>query len=334
MSFAGWYLNDPYGQIYAPGYIYCVYDDMQFTAAWIDKNNGFGVITRGSGDEAKTTAIFDDSKEKVSIDEGQTVDNIQFTRQFNLETMSTIVFPFNYKYKPNAEVYDFTSVHYDKQKGKWVATISPVNEITANTPYLIKTYSNAPIKINDKITLEPTKQTEYSKESENGDWIFYATYVAKEWDENNLTVPTYGFAGVDDNDIKAGDFVRVAAGASIAPMRCYLTYKNELTKSAAELPDVIEVVIVDKDETINEPDEIVTPVAKTEAAKPEANVWSFDRTIYIEAQPNTEYTIIDLGGRKLKTGVTQSTREQITLARRTNGIVIVVINGKAFKLGY
>ena len=338
MSFAGWY-SETENKIFSPGYIVYVSGDLEFTAEWLptDNNNGFGVITRGSGDEERKTAIFDDSKPKVEISSETKVNNVQFTRQFNFETMSTIVFPFDYSSHLPFVLYEFASVRYDKQKGKWVATISPVDEIKANTPYLIKTYQNEPLIIdggNDGITLTPTKQAEYSVKG--GDWTFHATYGAKKWNDENLTTPTYGFAGVDDGGIKAGDFVRVAAGASIAPMRCYLTYEGSderFTKSAAELPDVIEVVIVDKDETIDTPDEIVTPVAKTEAQS-EAKVWSFDRTIYIEAQPDTEYTIIDLGGRKLKTGVTQSTREQITLARSTNGIVIVVINGKAFKIGY
>ena len=45
-----------------------------------------------------------------------------------------------------------------------------------------------------------------------------------------MTGYIYGFASksmtFDDVFVEAGEFVRAAEGASIPPMRCYLTYKN------------------------------------------------------------------------------------------------------------
>jgi len=88
------------------------------------------------------------------------------------------------------------------------------------------------------------------------------------------------------------------------------------------------------DETIEQPEtgEITTPVAE---AAPAGNirVWSSNRTIFIESPAGTEYRIIDLGGRVVKTGTTRTTRDEITLSHAA-GIVIVNINNNNYKILY
>jgi hypothetical protein len=64
------------------------------------------------------------------------------------------------------------------------------------------------------------------------------------------------------------------------------------------------------------------------------NVWSFDKTIYIAAVPSTPYTIVDVNGRPLQTGITATDRDEIHLSGKADGIVIVIINGKSFKIRY
>jgi hypothetical protein len=82
-----------------------------------------------------------------------------------------------------------------------------------------------------------------------------------------------------------------------------------------------------------EPDE-PTPVSEITDLLGGIKVWSFDKTIYIKAAAGTQYRIIDLSGRTLKTGVTQSQREEVILNRRSDGIAIVRIAGKSFKVRY
>ncbi|MBR6278484.1 MAG: glycosyl hydrolase family 98 [Bacteroidales bacterium] len=64
------------------------------------------------------------------------------------------------------------------------------------------------------------------------------------------------------------------------------------------------------------------------------SVWSFDKTIYIKAQPGEYYQIIDINGRILKSGVTQSDREEVTIGSRASGIAIVRIARRSFKVRY
>ena len=62
-------------------------------------------------------------------------------------------------------------------------------------------------------------------------------------------------------------------------------------------------------------------------------VWSYDKTIYIQSQPDTEYRIIDVTGRLLKTGVTHSDREEVVISRGS-GIAVVRIGERSFKVRY
>ena len=62
-------------------------------------------------------------------------------------------------------------------------------------------------------------------------------------------------------------------------------------------------------------------------------VWSFDKTVYIQSQAGQKFTISDVNGRILKSGVTQSDREEINLGRGS-GIAVVRIGGRSFKVKY
>ena len=146
--------------------------------------------------------------------------------------------------------------------------------------------------------------------------------------------------------IAEGDFVRAGYNVSIKPTRAYLEYigtNTSLSESALVLPDRIKVVFHDHatatvidDPTVNSSEngngDIATP---TSELAPTANVkvWSYDKTIFIAAEPNTAYRIIDANGRTLRTATTQSDRDEITLGR-CNGIVIVIIGGKTYKVNY
>ena len=72
-----------------------------------------------------------------------------------------------------------------------------------------------------------------------------------------------------------------------------------------------------------------TPVSAI-ADKQNINVWSYNHTLFINAPADTEYKIIDLSGRVLTTSSTTSTREEISINH--TGVVIVIINGKSFKV--
>ena len=73
-----------------------------------------------------------------------------------------------------------------------------------------------------------------------------------------------------------------------------------------------------------------TPVSSTPDNKSNINVWSSNRTIFIESTPDTKYTIIDLNGRMIKSATTKSTKEEINTLK--SGVYIVVIGNDSYKV--
>ncbi|MBR2886833.1 MAG: leucine-rich repeat protein, partial [Bacteroidales bacterium] len=73
-----------------------------------------------------------------------------------------------------------------------------------------------------------------------------------------------------------------------------------------------------------------TPVSSIDNGGNNVKVWSYNRTIYIASTPDSQYKIIDLQGRIIKSATTKSTYEQININKE--GVYVVIINGKTFKL--
>jgi len=119
---------------------------------------------------------------------------------------------------------------------------------------------------------------------------------------------------------------------------------SDISKSALDIPDRISVIFIDKetasviddpatDPTDNPNGDITTPTSEITPSDCNVKVWSYDKAIYIQSRPGTDYRIIDFSGRILRDGTTQSDRDEIRLGNHS-GIVIVIINGKAHKLSY
>ena len=290
---------------------------------------GNRTIAEIQGDFINTTS----EDKPLEISKSRPVDKVIFKRSFTKGIPATIMLPFKFTANDNIGFfYTLKSVEY--KNGEWTADLTQVTgELTANTPYIFKakdkiteanylTFNNVELnstsKINDNIDA-------------NGDWTLHGVYQKTMLDGDGKF--NYGFAGEKTEDgISVGDFIRAGDGVWADPMRCYLTYKDgELTtKAATVLPDRIRLVFPDEVEEEPSNTEIITPVTEI---TPESGVkvWSYNKLIVIESQPDTDYTIVDLSGRILKTGVTHSTREEVTLGHNA-GIVIVNINGKAFKV--
>ncbi len=103
-----------------------------------------------------------------------------------------------------------------------------------------------------------------------------------------------------------------------------ITYTNEIANNTTELPGMEEI------EQRNNPDNPSTPVAKIADVDSNIKVWSYNRTIFIESLPNTEYRIIDLNGRLITTSTTKSTREEIRVNQK--GVLVVIIGNKSYKV--
>ena len=270
-----------------------------------------------------------DDKQLI-IQDPITVNSVTFKREFIKDIPSTIMLPFYITTDDEiGSFYTLASVAPDKN-GVWTADLTKVEGVlNANTPYIFKVKENiteANYLTFANVELQPTTTI---NDNTNGYWTLHGVYKKTRLDDPDEV--NYGFAGAKADGISIGDFVRAGDGTWADPMRCYLTYSgndSRLTKAALDLPDYIKVVFHDEEE---QPDngEIVTPVSSISESTG-VKAWSYNGTIFIDAQPDMDYTIVDLTGRIIKKGVTHSTREEITLS--ATGIVIVKIGNKSFKL--
>lgn len=279
------------------------------------------------------------SSEQISITSDIEVDEVTYSRTFESGSY-TVMLPFGFDASSvDGNFYTLADIKGDKSAPVWEAIMSdPVQTIEANKPYIF--VPNAPIteiKITGKTTLHKTVDAPLINNCANSNWKLHGVYATKTWTEDNLN--EYGFAAAAKDEIAAGEFVHFVTGASLKPTRCYLEYsKDGFSKSTPVLPERIIVVFPDETASIVEPGdpddngEITTPTAEITPANG-TKVWSADGSVIIEAQPDMDYTIVDISGRTLKNGVTHSTRETVTLSRRA-GIVIVKIGKQTFKISY
>ncbi len=339
----------------------CYSSNIDLLYARIDEGNkNPGYLTRKNcvdiktNAQNKTVADLYDNGVIAALETATEVDKVDVHRELKKDKPSTIVLPIDMDVKnlSDYKFYEFGGVTKNEQ-GKWIATYNQVENIVANTPYIVETTLTSSSEMvfdggTGKIALQPTGTagtTAGATGSSAEGWEFVGSYEKKVWDADSPN--EFGFAANDEgDDIKAGDFVRIGAGASIKPMRSYLRYTkddNPFSKAGEKLPTEIAVIliplgsVVNPDDPNNDPNngDIETPVSEiVPATNNDAKVWSYDKTIVIEAAPSTAYQVIDLGGRTLKNGVTNSSREEIVLGSKSDGMVIVRIDGKSFKIKY
>ena len=296
--------------------------------------SGALTITKSDGKYIATIDGAYTGADAFAIGEDIEVASVTFNRTFTSSATSTIILPFYIaegKYS-GGDFYTLKSVENN------IADMTKVTSVTAHTPYLFvpdgETFS-----ITGNVTIKATTATEYATESEDGKWEFKGIYQRKRWGAEDGDNKDYCFAANATGDISVGEFVKIGTYVQVKPFRCYLTRKGSISKSAEQLPETIKIRLIDETASVITPDDpqentddITTPVSEI-ANNNGVKVWSYDGVIYIESAPATAYTIVDMAGRALKNGVTNSTRETVTLSR-TAGIVIVIINGKSFKVQY
>lgn len=279
-----------------------------------------------------------DSESPVAITETQTGANVLYLRKLTAGVTSTIILPFAFDASSMpGTFYHLTSVNTDD----WTAGANKVTgALSANTPYLFLPNADIDKTVFTDVTLTPT--TGDNTEIINDNWTFHGVYEKILWE----TAPKnhYGFSAVANGDnIAAGDFVKIGQYVRIKPTRAYLTYDDGISKSSIVLPDRIHVVFSDEEiasviDLIDTPtddptEDITTPVSELPAQASNVKVWSYEKTIYIQAAPMTDYRIIDATGRVLRSATTQTNRDEIRLGN-LSGIVIVIINNKTYKINY
>ena len=209
-------------------------------------------------DNGTWTASFSDSStETINIPTNITVDNVSLNRTFTANKAATLMLPFaiDVANTSGAAFYTYTGVTFDTETNKWKATMTQVTSgtIAANTPYVVMPTGTA-ITFTGSVTLNTTGGG--GQQTTNGDWTFKGTYEKKTWTAADCG-NDYGFAATSGTatdgvtDVEAGDFVKLAAGAWIRPMRAYLTYTGTgnpwagaRRRADAELPQSISVILV------------------------------------------------------------------------------------------
>ncbi len=161
-------------------------------------------------------------------------------------------------------------MEYIEDAHKWVCTMGEpsTGSLTANTPYLFMpsettmTFPNISSMTGGVVTLQTTTDDNgiyggaTTEDPEN--WEFHGTYKGKTWTSSDSD-KDYGFAAtsgdaVHGEEVVAGQFVRLAPGAWMKPMRCYLTYvappsaRRRVNGVAEELPQSITVRLVNRND--------------------------------------------------------------------------------------
>ena len=203
--------------------------------------------------------------------------NYEYKRTFKCGVASTVCLPFSVtaaQTTPVGKFYSFAGI--DKSGEKWEvimeeATNKVTTDLTANTPYLFVPYifdgksKGDAVEFTFSGTVNPAGDAGYSVWTESGtgnEWAFQGVYYNYAWNEGNENLgKVYGFAAQSYDGVgytvNPGDFVKAAAGASIAPFRAFLQYTpgntNAPRRGAAEnLPSRMTVRLVNADGTATE----------------------------------------------------------------------------------
>ena len=205
---------------------------------------------------------------------------VRFARSFTSGVASTICLPFQMnaeRYETYGTFYKFVGV--EKVADVWTVTMQEATNkmsltLYANTPYLFLPKQTGTVTFDEPLTVPasggftPVDVTPDASTYPNATgWTYRGTYNYMKWTTDTSDPDynaeraaeigkAYGFAGVAKTGINVGDFVRVASGAKIRPMRCYLLWSDTpsnaraLNRGAAaeeELPQSITVRLVGSD---------------------------------------------------------------------------------------
>ncbi|WP_407443504.1 InlB B-repeat-containing protein [Fibrobacter sp.] len=242
------------------------------------------------------------SKAPLVIPTNIDVSEVALDRTFTRSVFSTIVLPFTIA-KENvsgAEFFKFVGIQQDND-GKWgFAVMSKFSDIEANHPYVLMP-SAENLTFNSAVTLNT--ETNHNPQQE-GNWKLFGAYESKQWLDGDPEIGrAYGIAAESKGDnIKPGDFVKVAAGASVSPTRTYLLYSQSTSsRPSAEfgkagisaLPEVIDIVIVDGDE--EQPTVIGKFNTRTGEVKAEDNRWFDMKGRVLNTKPTEKGTYFHNG---------------------------------------
>lgn len=219
---------------------------------------------------AGNTATIDGNytgKDAFQITEPIEVEKVELNRTFPVlegARYSTLFLPFSIgldKVTGLEALYGFS--YMEEGENSLTVHMTPATSIQANTPYFVK-LNDTKLSFEGAVTLEvPPEPLDV-----NGQWTFVGTYSYKKWTDDDPELSAcgggscvYGYAAENAGNVQIGQFVKVGAGASIAPMRAYLIKSPAAANAAPSpsgagvstasaektLPDYIDIVIDEPD---------------------------------------------------------------------------------------
>ena len=289
--------------------------DMTITRA-ADNNYSFGGITLKetfiNGNSQGQDATFDGSSQvTIDIPENIAVTSVTYNRTFTTGKCATVMLPFSMDVSNISGTNFYTFGGVTKTADKWIATMNQVTgSLTANTPYLVEPTATT-LTFTGGATLNTTGGGNQQTADQGSNWTFKGTYAYREWIADGTNSEeigkAYGFAGVQKTGIEIGDFVRVASGAKIRPMGCYLLWSDTpnaanaraLTRGAAateeELPQSITVRLVGSNGEVTSIGEIDT---KTGEMTFDSEAWYTLDGVRLSGKPTKKGLYIN-NGRKV-----------------------------------
>ena len=218
-------------------------------------------------EDYKIAKISDIATGTVSIPGPVNVDAIIYERTFVQGVGSSIVLPFELPEgtTTNAKFYYLQQVVQKQDVCAWKATLKWIGEKavpSADKPYAVVVQDGSQLKFNlNKKEATVGTATIADQLDETGNWIFRGTYEYKAWDAGDEEIGlTYALAKEGGNGYTPGQFVKVGAGSSVAPMRAYMRKVNANVRlrnlsrplakgevsSIEDLPESIDVEFVDE----------------------------------------------------------------------------------------
>lgn len=211
-------------------------------------------------EDGKTTAFIDgDYYGSIGDIEAKAVDSVVFERKFPLSAngYSTIMLPFAVNLNQLSgvkNIYKFRGV--EEVNGKMEVQVQNLKETfdnesqvhtTAYTPYLIQMESET-LEIKGTVDIEKTPFN-HDFLYQSGSWFIDGSDEYMEFTQEMLeSGNTYGFNDQVTETFKtAGQFVKVGAGATLAPFRAFIFTRDIFTPELKEKnrPVTMDVVIVE-----------------------------------------------------------------------------------------
>ena len=257
------------------------------------------------------------SLKTLNITNDIAVNTISLDRTFTKGKPATVMLPFSMDVNDISGGTFYTFGGVEKENDKWVATMNAVTgSIEANTPYLVMPTETS-LTFNNGTHLCTEGGGGGQTADEGSHWTFKGTYDYIKWTTDTSDPDynaeraaeigsAYGFAGVAKDDIEVGDFVKVASGAKIRPMSCYLLWNNTpnaanaraLSSSAAatdeELPSRITVRLVGADGEVTGIGEVD---AQTGEMDFDSEAWYTPDGVRLSSKPSKKGLYINNGKR-------------------------------------